>query len=482
MDEFKPKVFISYSWTNNDYVLKVTNFVNRLVADGVDVLFDQYEIKPGKSLNNYMERCVKDPTITNVLILLNPDYKEKADAGKGGIGIETQIISSEVYQNLNNEKFIPILFDKMGKDVSSCVPVYLKDRYRLDLSEETNYENMYMTILRTIYKKPAFVKPAIGKKPAWLDNKNDELYYDISEIAKIREMIQKKDKNLKKYVSSMLHKELLEIPFSKLKLGTCEDFESSYSNFFKFRNQFIASINEIIEEEYIEDLLFDFFEDFDSFIKVDTADLIARNKYLKIFKHELIIEVISILFTNKKYSTIGSLIGRTYISGENYECQDFIQFFYCMSDKTINILEEDLIKKYNNKNMQILTGIGDFWINHLPEPFVNRDDFSFADVLISNLSIAIVNNFYAWFALTYVYRINENNELKKMAASIKSRKLATNYLSLFECKEISELKIKINNIKKFDESKAYRFGYAKSFDTIDLISKYIEIEEVGSLS
>ena len=105
MDDFKPKVFISYTWSNNDYIKKVTQFVNRLVGDGVDVLFDQYEMKPGKSLNNYMEKSVHDPSVTNVLILLNPDYKTKANSREGGTGIKTQIISSEVYQNLDNEKF-----------------------------------------------------------------------------------------------------------------------------------------------------------------------------------------------------------------------------------------------------------------------------------------------------------------------------------------------------------------------------------------
>ena len=42
------------------------------------------------------KKCVKDPSVTNILILLSPDYQDKVDARKGGAGIETQIISSEV--------------------------------------------------------------------------------------------------------------------------------------------------------------------------------------------------------------------------------------------------------------------------------------------------------------------------------------------------------------------------------------------------
>ena len=63
MEGFKPKFFISYTLSSDDYIMKVSQFVNSLVSDGVDVLFDQYEMKPGKSLNNYMEKCVSDPSV-----------------------------------------------------------------------------------------------------------------------------------------------------------------------------------------------------------------------------------------------------------------------------------------------------------------------------------------------------------------------------------------------------------------------------------
>ena len=53
MEEMHPKVFISYAWTNDEYVLKVVEFVKRLRNDGVDTLFDQFDLESGKSLNNF---------------------------------------------------------------------------------------------------------------------------------------------------------------------------------------------------------------------------------------------------------------------------------------------------------------------------------------------------------------------------------------------------------------------------------------------
>ncbi|MPN13879.1 hypothetical protein SDC9_161205 [bioreactor metagenome] len=39
-----------------------------------------------------MEQSVTDPSITNVLILLDEQYENKANSRTGGVGTETQII------------------------------------------------------------------------------------------------------------------------------------------------------------------------------------------------------------------------------------------------------------------------------------------------------------------------------------------------------------------------------------------------------
>ena len=75
----KPKVFISYAWTSDAYVNKVAAFASSLIDIGIEVLFDKFEMKPGNELNDFMEKSVKDTTVTHVLLLLNKTYKDKAD-------------------------------------------------------------------------------------------------------------------------------------------------------------------------------------------------------------------------------------------------------------------------------------------------------------------------------------------------------------------------------------------------------------------
>ena len=131
MQEIKPKVFVSYAWTNDEYTSRVAYFVKRLRNDGIDTLFDQFDLQSGNSLNNFMEKCVSDPSVTHVLMLLNPAYKEKADKRSGGAGRETQIISEEVYGNYDQRKFIPVFMEP-----SRTLPTYLRAIFAVDLNDD----------------------------------------------------------------------------------------------------------------------------------------------------------------------------------------------------------------------------------------------------------------------------------------------------------------------------------------------------------
>ena len=105
-----PKVFISYAWGSEDYRLKVRSFANRLNGEmGIDVC-QINGLERGNDTYAFMEQSVTDPTITNVLILLDPIYEKKANERHGGVGTETQIISPEIYNKVKQEKFLPVNF------------------------------------------------------------------------------------------------------------------------------------------------------------------------------------------------------------------------------------------------------------------------------------------------------------------------------------------------------------------------------------
>ena len=85
-------------------------WVDRLLSDGVDVILDIYDLQEGQDKNAFMERMVTDPNVTHVLVICDKGYAEKADARKQGVGTESQIISQEVYDQVEQTKFIPNLY------------------------------------------------------------------------------------------------------------------------------------------------------------------------------------------------------------------------------------------------------------------------------------------------------------------------------------------------------------------------------------
>ena len=171
-EDRQPKIFISYSWTSDVLVMELAE---RLVSHGVDVVLDKWELKEGQDKYAFMERCVNDSEITKVLIVCDKVYAQKADGRTGGVGDETVIISSEIYGNMRQEKFIPVIAEK-DEEGTPYVPAYIKSRIYIDLSESDKYESEYEKLLRNIYEKPQFTKPKLGKKPEWLDEEKTNFF------------------------------------------------------------------------------------------------------------------------------------------------------------------------------------------------------------------------------------------------------------------------------------------------------------------
>ena len=121
----EPKIFISYSWNRQKTQDDVIELATRLVHDGVDVILDKWDLKEGHDKYAFMESCVSDESIDHVLIICDQAYQERADDRKGGVGDETVVISPEVYGNMKQTKFIPLIFERNEND-EPFMPAYLR--------------------------------------------------------------------------------------------------------------------------------------------------------------------------------------------------------------------------------------------------------------------------------------------------------------------------------------------------------------------
>ncbi|HHF2979046.1 TPA: SEFIR domain-containing protein [Vibrio diabolicus] len=163
----EPKVFISYSWSNQAHQELVKHWADRLVADGIDVILDIYDLKEGHDKYAFMEMMVTDSSVTHVLVICDSKYAEKANSRKAGVGTESQIISSEVYEKVEQSKFIPIVceFSTEGEPV---LPAFLKSRMWINFSSSEAENEHWEQLIRLLYGKPQHVKPKKGSAPTYI--------------------------------------------------------------------------------------------------------------------------------------------------------------------------------------------------------------------------------------------------------------------------------------------------------------------------
>lgn len=163
----EPKVFISYSWSNQPHQELVKHWADRLVADGVNVILDIYDLKEGDDKYAFMEMMVTDPSVTHVLVICDHAYAEKANARKAGVGTESQIISGEVYKKVKQSKFIPIVCE-FSDDGEPILPAFMKSRMWINFSSPEAENDNWEQLIRLLYGKPQHVKPKQGKAPTFI--------------------------------------------------------------------------------------------------------------------------------------------------------------------------------------------------------------------------------------------------------------------------------------------------------------------------
>ncbi len=146
----QPKVFISYSWSSPDHENWVLTLSKKLRRDGIDVILDKWDLGVGHDKYVFMERMVTDKDVSKVIIISDKLYKEKADKRKGGVGTESQIISQEIYESVNQDKFIPVVTEYDNR-FDPCLPLFLRNRMFIDLSPSANVNENYSRLLRCLF-------------------------------------------------------------------------------------------------------------------------------------------------------------------------------------------------------------------------------------------------------------------------------------------------------------------------------------------
>lgn len=321
-----PKVFISYSWTSPQHEQRVIAWAERLVSDGIDVILDKWNLQAGQDKYAFMEKMVTDATVSKVLVFSDKGYADKADARKGGVGTESQIISKEIYEKVDQNKFLPVVFE-MDEKGQPHLPTFFKTRIYFDFSSPEASNESYERLVRAIYDKPLHKKPALGKPPEFILKDTAPALWSRPILANFKDALLQGKPYSNGYAKQFLDTfhERLEDFRIVYKEGVHFDDEvvQSIESFLPFRDNFIEFVNTVItwgggREAYEQTA--DFFE--------RSICYLYRPKTLERFNeawwdnyrfilYELFLYVIATLLKNRRFEEIGVFADKLYYLPDN---------------------------------------------------------------------------------------------------------------------------------------------------------------------
>lgn len=471
-----PTVFISYAWGSGEYQTKVLSFATDLVNDGIDVQFDKWSLKEGNDTYAFMEQSVTDPSITNVLILLDEQYEKKANLRSGGVGTETQIISPEIYNKVKQDKFIPVVFER-GANGEVHKPAYLRGLLHFDLSIGERYDDEYQRLVKRLFGIETYQKPDLGNKPSWLDSAPTVSTKTRSAYSVLKTNLTDKVQ-IEKFVSFLSQLRNKIINFRNVEVLSGDSFDkyiSAYADTRLIRDEFIQLMKFVAYikngEQYVSNML----EETWNIVKRESG-LLKEIKFTLL--HELFIYVIAIYYKNQNYDGVAYTLGKTYFTDEysGNRAENF-NIFYFHNQNMDNAVNKRDNKKY-------YSGTAEYWIENIDTEICSKNEFVFADLLCFNYAVFGKDYHYDWywFPITYVYGGHENGMMRTFAVKLKSLEWLSIASQVFGYDGIQALRTKIAEVEEKNKTGEFReYRYGSAFDSAPILCYYIKSIDVGTL-
>lgn len=479
MNVEEPKIFISYSWNRQKTQDDVIELATRLVHDGVDVVLDKWDLKEGNDKYVFMESCVSDESIDHVLIICDQAYQERADDRKGGVGDETVVISPEVYRNMKQTKFIPLIFERDEND-EPFMPVYLKSKKYIDFSNEEEYEKSYEELLRILYATPINKKPKKGSKPAWLGN--DEVNHnELTILTKslkrgATEQYQKYNAICTDFTDSFVSI-LNEFRFPDDKFNE-EELIKKISSLKPIRDEYFNFLGATLKSEFFSaNFVTNFFERiYNDVGNVENSGFSKSTfEYYNFLRWESFIGTIAILLHYEKYKEIYKILNYTYFLKEypftksTFSHRKFTEF-----RTYLEMLEVRCQRKFKSRYFSYAAQL----LSEREQlPILSKQAFAQTDLLLYQLSTIFFPeeelNYYSqkWFPSMYIYIERIDFWIK-----LKSQTYCQKIMPLFGAQNISELKNLISRATH-DE----RMRHNMCYQSAPNILSYISLEQIASI-
>lgn len=474
-----PKVFISYAWGDEEYQNQVLSFASQLVSDGIDVVFDKWDLTEGNDTYAFMEKCATDPSITNVLMLLDPIYAKKADEHTGGVGTETQIISAKVYKEVTQDKFIPVVM-KRDENGAVCKPTYLEGRLHFDLSVPESYDSTYQRLVKTLFGEEVYAKPDLGQKPKWVEQpiviptKTMIAFESLKGSAPETVKRESWDSFLQEMSNSLIEYSKADHPanmdnaeYLKLYDGT-EDVRNNFLQLLQYTPYIHEGFKNVAS----------FFEQTKNAVSQISS---LTEEVVSVRIHEMFIYAVAHYLKKKDYKAVGYLLGRTYFSQIRVYNESGVSSFHMFYSGSNHTNLDNAVKQRDNK--RYYTGTGQHWIETLSSQYITKEQFVLADLICFNYCVygKKLSETWAWFPITYVYDNEYNSSIGTLGRKLISREFVEEILPMFGHKDIDAFISKFKEVESAPKGSYKEYRYSESFNSAGILGYFITSDKIASL-
>lgn len=130
-----PKIFVAYSHDSDEHKNWVRELSSELRSYGINVVLDQWDLNYGEDVTLFIESNIRNSE--RVLIICTDRYVQKANRSEGGVGYERMIVTRELINHADTNKFIPIIRQSSGKEL---MPDFMGVRFYADFRDDSRFE------------------------------------------------------------------------------------------------------------------------------------------------------------------------------------------------------------------------------------------------------------------------------------------------------------------------------------------------------
>ena len=470
-----PVVFISYAW---EIKPKAHALANRLMADGVQVVADFFEVKLGNNLTAFMQRLVNDDSIEKVLVLCDRTYRDKANGFVGGVGTEATIISPELYGRVNQTKFIGVVMerDESGKPY---LPTMLKPNLFVDLSNPENELQEYRKLVKELWGVPVVEKPMLGNRPKWVDMPIIDTT-SIDRIGKKITLPSLATRNVSPSIVKMSHEIVRILNMMQSNSEDDSDLLAMITQTEPLRNQIIDFLDEYLQRENPDG------EDIATMLETVWNGVVIESKNLKVnygevlevyqfLLWELFICTTALMIEYGQYGCLRQMLWRTYFLRNLLGTKNDTSICsYDMFRTHLRILEEDY--RLRIQDHRPISLAGHLLVCREYGSVITRRNLVNADVLLAHLSVGVSES-WGWYPVLSHWCSHAGNEL--IWRRLVSRTFCSKILPLFDARGINELRLAIQQLNvAWENSSLSKTGYA--WGGIPSIVHELSIEDIGS--